>query len=317
MKNGKVVPSSHVIPKEGVRVNKGRGDGMIVRDGFQVELNPESSFCRQVAGSMLGHAMRQLFELAEKAGVEVSTEVGVVVDEETFFSVPLSERKFGCNPTVNAHQEELERPTGARVRFRSGGGHIHIGLPNRFIGNEERITELVKMFDILVGNSCVFFDQSPSSTLRRKYYGRAGEYRMKSYGVEYRVPSNFWLQSYVLWSMVSGLCRQAVDLHAQNYYNRLVKAVPIENVRKAINNNDKNLALQNLILVAEFMKKNKIDSYAGIDMSSADKFVRLVQSPIINSYPWKANTKQTLNDWSHKASFGADGFEITLNNVEV
>ena len=314
VKKGKVVPSSTVIPKDGLPV---RDSGRIIRDGFQVELNPGSSFCRQIAASEIARAMRVLRDLEIRHKVEVSTEVGVVVDEETFKSIPLSERKFGCNPTENVYQEKLDRPTGARVRFRSGGGHIHIGLPQRFRGNEERIGELVKMFDILVGNSCVFFDQSPASTLRRKYYGRAGEYRMKPYGVEYRVPSNFWLQSYVLWSMVSGLCRQVVDLHYANFFNRLTKKVPLENVRKAINNNDKDLALENLRLLAEFIKEHDINLSSGLSVSNVDKFIRLVQSNIINQYPWKATRSEMFQDWETKLMYGADGFERTLDNVEI
>lgn len=65
--------------------------------------------------------------------------------------------------------------------------HIHIGYDDP---NEETNIEIVKMLDLHLSVPGVLLD---GDTMRRELYGKAGCYRHKKYGVEYRTLSNFWL----------------------------------------------------------------------------------------------------------------------------
>lgn len=56
--------------------------------------------------------------------------------------------------------------------------------------SEDYINFIVKLYDRLVGLYSVASEIFPESAImRRQYYGRAGSYRLKNYGIEYRVPS--------------------------------------------------------------------------------------------------------------------------------
>jgi hypothetical protein len=109
---------------------------------------------------------------------------------------------------------------------------------------------LVPILDLIVANTCVLIDRDPSNVERRKNYGRVGEYRIKSYGIEYRTLSNFWLRSYQLMSFVMGISRMACQMVNQSeagndYVKALMDAVPREDVIKAVQENDFELAYAN------------------------------------------------------------------------
>lgn len=66
--------------------------------------------------------------------------------------------------------------------------HIHIGYENP---TDEISEEIVKVLDLFLGIPSLFIDKD---TERRKMYGKAGCFRFKEYGVEYRVLGNFVIQ---------------------------------------------------------------------------------------------------------------------------
>jgi len=99
----------------------------------------------------------------------------------------------GCDPDFNIHSNRKNQTIDLRMLdgYRMCAGHIHCGTdrPDR-TPNTRRL--LVHWMDLLVGAPLSIID--PDS-FRRNYYGKAGNFRPKPYGVEYRTPSNFWLSS--------------------------------------------------------------------------------------------------------------------------
>lgn len=95
---------------------------------------------------------------------------------------------FGCDPDFNAWDfgAANPRPRSRNKALRSAGGHIHIEAP------ELDKLELTKAMDLFVGVPMLRFD---NDARRRELYGKAGAFRPKSYGIEYRTASNAWLQS--------------------------------------------------------------------------------------------------------------------------
>lgn len=109
---------------------------------------------------------------------------------------PEEARELGCSPDFNAWTGDENVPPNAELPFRTGAGHIHIGFTEGAdIEDPVHISScraLVKQLDYFLGVPSVLLD---GDTLRRDMYGAAGCFRPKSYGVEYRTLSNFWLQS--------------------------------------------------------------------------------------------------------------------------
>lgn len=100
--------------------------------------------------------------------------------------------EFGCDPDFNAYSRKQNRTPDAKSLLRTCAGHIHIGYDIEGGHTLERSADFSKYMDAYVGTWCVVNDKD---TRRMSRYGRAGAFRPKPYGTEYRVPSNFWLQS--------------------------------------------------------------------------------------------------------------------------
>ena len=86
-------------------------------------------------------------------------------------------REFGCEPLNN-------------MNIRTAGGHIHIGLSDANFHPSAR-TALVKGCDVYIGLPLATVETSD----RKSFYGKAGSFRHKQYGIEYRTPSNIWLSN--------------------------------------------------------------------------------------------------------------------------
>lgn len=115
-----------------------------------------------------------------------------IVPSATFVNSELDTREaqtFGCEPDYNAWHDGMQnpRPRADDPNLRSCGGHIHIGLEEG-----DNPLHVIQAMDLFVGCMMLEFDTDAD---RRKLYGKAGAFRPKSYGVEYRTASNAWIET--------------------------------------------------------------------------------------------------------------------------
>jgi len=260
-KDNEVVPSATVIDKQ--------LDG-VAEDGFQVELHPNEHTCRQTSAYFLALSIRTLKKFADEKGYNLSFSLAHTISDKVWKNTPKDTKKFGCSPTETAYKDKRKRVTGMREKFRAGGGHIHIG--STLV--KENQPKMVQLLDIVVGNTLVLIDRNPDNATRRKNYGRAGEYRPKEYGLEYRVPSNFWLRDYILWSLTAGLVRNAVTLRLNGLEDKLIALFDMNKIRKAINENNYSLAVENFLIYKQFLHDNDIYHYTGLSKNNVDKFYK-------------------------------------------
>ena len=111
------------------------------------------------------------------------SKVSCTIFEDDQLQHPMS-RVFGCEPDYNAYTKKANpKPKPEHKGMRSAGGHIHVEtkLPK---------LEVVKAMDLFLGLPSVLMDDGME---RKKLYGKAGAFRGKPYGVEYRTLSNFWV----------------------------------------------------------------------------------------------------------------------------
>lgn len=91
---------------------------------------------------------------------------------------------FGCEPDFNAWTKEMNpKPQPPHPLMRSAGGHVHV---------ETQVDPIqaVRAMDLFLSVPAVLMDNGEE---RKQLYGKAGAHRPKSYGVEYRSLSNFWV----------------------------------------------------------------------------------------------------------------------------
>lgn len=153
-------------------------------------------------------------------------------------------RLAGCSPDFDVWNECVNDPADlSATNSRSCGGHISIGWDNF---TQEQQLDMIKAMDATVGLESVLLDDD---TERKKLYGKAGCFRFTSFGIEYRSLSNFWIKTDESLQWAWNTTMKAIDLVNSGKIEEIKKYG--EQIVKAINNNDKELAEK---LLNEFSK---------------------------------------------------------------
>ncbi len=133
---------------------------------------------------------------------------------------------FGCEPDFDAWSLKTnKKPEPPYANMRSAGGHVHVET-------QKDPVDVIRKMDLFLGVPSVLMDSGED---RKKLYGKAGAHRVKSYGVEYRTLSNFWIFEDRLiqwvWNNTEKALASDVDVSAL-----------AEDILEAINNNNKEVA---------------------------------------------------------------------------
>ena len=106
-------------------------------------------------------------------------------------------REAGCSEETDAYTRTTLPSQEDAIKespFRTAGGHIHLG-GGGVLQNSVQIKLLVYALDLFVGVPSLFMDNNIFARERREMYGKAGSFREKPYGLEYRVLGPFWARS--------------------------------------------------------------------------------------------------------------------------
>ena len=175
---------------EGTKENPFEVDcGAVQVDGMALEFNidPTSSVKEfQYNIDTVLREMRKLIPDEYKFEFVPTAKFGQeYIDEQ-----PKKAKELGCEPDYCAYTGEVNEKPNGELGFRTAAGHVHIGIDQELDDTQKR--QLVVLCDLLIGVPSILMDGDKE---RRKLYGKAGCYRPKPYGVEYRTLSNFWLKS--------------------------------------------------------------------------------------------------------------------------
>jgi len=293
-KNGKIIESNKIIPTDGLSAYVNSKSKCTI-DGVQAELNPAPRSCRQGACDEYMRIFNALVTTLSKKKANICLDSMIHLTQEELDSFSIESRTFGCAPSKNYYtgKESVISVNPSVYGYRSAGGHIHLSGGIGRLGTciKENYKLLVRLLDLILGNTCVMIDRDPNQKERRRVYGRAGEYRLPPHGLEYRTLSNFWIRNYQLMSMVYGFARLAVCIgyniyldeqktNEKSVYGELLEASNESNIEKAINNNDFDLAKENWdsiksILVS--MLPNGWFGYAPIDLEHIKPFEHFIR----------------------------------------
>lgn len=174
--------------------------GAIQVDGLATEFNVEPvSFSDTVAfNDGIVKVMKQLHAAVKESNPSASfmKETSVEFDPEYMASLPDDVLVLGCDPDWNAYTCEKNPTPDGSVNFRATGGHIHLGWTKYMpVDDPEYIeicADIVKVLDLYIGLPCRILDPDDR---RRTMYGKAGSFRPKPYGLEYRTPSSIWIHN--------------------------------------------------------------------------------------------------------------------------
>lgn len=193
-------------------IQNGMSHGYVQVDGMALEFNTTPSYSFRWFKEAVTNLVFQITnQYLAPRNLEAVIHPTAEFDDDEWDRMPEEVKVLGCNADYNGWTGKINpTPNAEGVKFRTGAGHIHIGW-----GKDFEITEdfmkvccaLTKENDATLGVASVLFD---GDVKRRELYGKAGAFRPKPYGMEYRTPSNKWvgsetLQGYVWYSLKKSL----------------------------------------------------------------------------------------------------------------
>lgn len=319
-KDGEIIGAEKVIPKHGLQLvneetGEEEGDPIVIIDGVQAELNPTASSCRESFSYSIKACFEALHTSLQNTGAKAEFKQTIEVSKNELKSLAAENQVFGCSPSNNAYEESKITVEAKEYPYRSAGGHIHFGENYiQLVELYKTPEDVIKILDIVLGNTCVLLDRDPGNIERRKVYGRAGEFRTPKHGLEYRTLSNFWLKHYVLTSFVLSMGRLAVCIAADPKAKAgLLELVDMKQIRTAINTNDFDLAYKNFDAIKDFLSKIQL-SQNGIwlwthPMQYLAQFEVMIKNGIDHYFK-----QDPMEYWiNHEIGTGAENFLAGIN----
>lgn len=251
-KNDIVIPAFKFLPS--------KKEGNPFWDGFQCEFTIPNSTCLAYMTDNVQGSLKRIYDLA----VAYNKEAKMVYKDVVDIPLPLlmeadpEHIALGCAPSLNVYNTKpIHVGDPSVLPFRFAGCHLHFGGEFSHPYTQEVVTNMVKTMDIIFGITSVSLLQGMEDIRRRKFYGRAGEYRLPSHGLEYRVPSSAILAHPALFHLSYGLARAGFFLGKR--FKGLIENwnVSDDKIKHIINNYDvieaqkvldKNYKLMKLIL---------------------------------------------------------------------
>lgn len=172
--------------------------GFVQVDGMALEFNVTPAATRNDFVKNTLSVLHDLEKIVKQKMPEASLEIIPVADfgADYIKQVPIEVSVLGCNPDYNAYTKGENPAPNGELPFRTASGHIHIGFTDKADLNDpghlENCYALVQEMDYMIGLPSLLWDRD---NRRRELYGKAGAFRPKSYGLEYRVASNVWIKT--------------------------------------------------------------------------------------------------------------------------
>jgi hypothetical protein len=190
--DGKHVSGWGLIPGDKIKPHK-VDKGAVQVDGMALEFNIDPAENEQEFITNLDTVVGILKKMVPEH--EVVADPVAHFTKEYMSTQPFQALELGCEPDFNAWTGKVNVKPDVDLPFRTGAGHIHVGVIDDADVTNKKFFEVccdaVREMDLFVGLPSLFYDNDEQ---RREMYGKAGAFRAKKYGFEYRTLSNAWLR---------------------------------------------------------------------------------------------------------------------------
>lgn len=229
-----IVPSQGIIP--GTKHHPHQLDTcMLHRDNTMGEFGTPPATTEDEFVSNIQAALAQISAVLGQRNMGIVFKAHHVFDSQDLMHPEAM--TFGCEPDFDCYIQDIGTAPNpiAAGGLRSAGGHAHIGYD---FADRSELFDTIKALDLLLGTYSVLHD---SDVRRRELYGKAGRFRPKPYGLEYRTLSNFWYNSEDHMRQVFRRCVAAVT-HRQELASIMQNPELQAAVVQSINTSDAALA---------------------------------------------------------------------------
>lgn len=213
--NGKFVSGHDLIPgtkQEPFSVP----DGAVQVDGMALEFNIDPCESAEEFKAKLQSVKNTLKGMI--GDMDFLEDCSVTFDEQFLEGIPAKNKELGCEADFCGWTyNQVPKPDELKL-MRTAGGHVHIGgFPTDDPYSKKHFytcARLARILDSTIGVYSLLWDDDDE---RRKMYGRAGSFRPKPYGMEYRTLSNRWVFSEKLTQFVFEGVERALKLASQGF----------------------------------------------------------------------------------------------------
>lgn len=239
-KDSKIVSAFGLIGGDKENPIKVKG-GAVQVDGMALEFNIDPASNKEEFISNIDTVMGILRDMVP--GYDLVIQPVAHFGTEYIAAQPEKAKELGCSPDYDAWKQDVNpRPDGNRP-FRTAAGHIHFGFmedndaPIDAQGYIDYCSSVVRELDFYLALPSLFYD---ADAQRRELYGKAGAFRPKTYGLEYRTLSNMWLATAEL--------KEWLYNAAQEAWARIESGVSLVDkygdIQEIINTSDKKRAME-------------------------------------------------------------------------
>ena len=232
-KKGKVIPATTFLQDK-------KASPSMFYDGLQAEFCPVAASCLEQLGEQVRKALMAVRNTAQSHNPDARLSIQNTIQLTPAEMRKLSEEdiRFRCSTSMNIYNDGGELPEARAYLWRFAGGHIHVGCGSQ---PPQVIRSMVRAMDGFLGVAAVSLAASFDNPERRRMYGRAGEFRVPGHGLEYRVLSNYWLCSPLIYHLTFEIARVAYRLGQAGAFD-LVWEGSTDETRECINYCDVKLA---------------------------------------------------------------------------
>jgi len=200
-KTGAYISAHNLIPGTKKKPYKVK-HGAIQVDGVAAEFNIDPAASEEEFTHNIREVLAQLTAMLPSSLV-LCAEPTVQFDVGYYNTLPNSVKIVGCDPDYDAYTANMNPTYDLSNGFRYGAGHVHIGWTHdKTLDDHGHFLDCIdvsKQMDSYLGLYSLLWDHDK---YRRLTYGRAGTFRPKPYGCEYRTLSNKWVDDPDLWGYV-------------------------------------------------------------------------------------------------------------------
>lgn len=250
-KNGEIISAEGMIGGTKHEPKSIGNKCFVQEDNIMIEFNIGASSTLDEFKDGISYTLEYLETMCKLYGKEYSLNFSASSEINEKHLRTMQSKTFGCEADYNVYLKSSNKPPNSSGTLRSCGGHIHIGYENP---NQKTSEKIVYAMDMILGLQSITIDKDDR---RKEMYGKAGCFRFKKYGVEYRTLSNFWIASEDLIEWAYESTHLALDLVNSDIIDSLIHTFG-DAVKNSIDNNDKEMASSLLDNIFKAIEKNNI-----------------------------------------------------------
>lgn len=209
-KYGTIIPAFTFLP---AKPKDSIAKGQCFWDGFQAEFTPSQGSCLAFFTDGVQKGLKTVLDGARKVvpGARLTWKCVLDITDDQMRKATPEQADLGCAPSLNAYTgvEPVSVDDPTTLYFRFAGCHVHMGIGRK---TKEEGARIVKTIDAIWGPISISLFRGMEDPRRRAFYGRAGEFRLPKYGIEYRTPSSAMLSHPAVFHLCFEFIRAATQI---------------------------------------------------------------------------------------------------------